>query len=55
MAGKIDTVEAEAGLDEQLGGRTAESAAAERKLNEMAAQSSVDDALAELKKKLGGG
>ena len=34
MAGKIDTVEAEAGLDEELGGRTAESAAAERKLNE---------------------
>jgi phage shock protein A len=55
MAGKIDAVEAEAGLDEQLGGRTAESAAAERKLNELAAQSSVDDALAELKKKLGGG
>ena len=55
MAGRIDTVEAEAGLDEQLGGRSAESAAAERKLNEMAAQSSVDEALAELKKKLGGG
>jgi phage shock protein A len=55
MAGKIDEVEAEAGLDEQLGGRTPESAAAERKLNELAAQSSVDDALAELKKKLGGG
>ena len=55
MAGKIDTVEAEASLDEDLGGRTAESAAAERKLNELSAQSSVDDALAELKKKLGGG
>ena len=55
MAGKIDSVEAEASLDEELGGRTAESAAAERKLNDMAAQSSVDDALAELKKKLGGG
>jgi phage shock protein A len=55
MAGKIDAVEAEASLDEQLGGQTAESAAAERKLNEMASQSSVDDALAELKKKLGGG
>ena len=55
MAGKIDAVEAEAGLDEQLSGRTAESAAAERKLNELAAQSTVDDALAELKKKLGGG
>ena len=55
MAGKIDTVEAEAGLDEQLGGRSAESAVAERKLNELAAQSTVDDALAELKKKMGGG
>jgi phage shock protein A len=55
MAGRIDTVEAEASLDEQLGGRSAESAAAERKLNELAAQSTVDDALAELKKKLGGG
>jgi len=54
MAGKIDAVEAEAGLDEQLGGRSAESAAAERKLNELAAQSTVDDALAELKKKMGG-
>jgi phage shock protein A len=55
MAGKIDSVEAEASLDEELGGRSAESEAAERKLNDMAAQSSVDDALAELKKKLGGG
>jgi phage shock protein A len=55
MAGRIDTVEAEASLDEQLGGRSAESASAERKLNELAAQSTVDDALAELKKKLGGG
>ena len=52
MAGRIDAVEAEAGLDEQLGGRTAESVAAERRLNEMAEKSSVDDALAELKRKL---
>jgi len=55
MAGKIDAVEAEAGLDEELGGRSAESAAAGRKLDQLAAQSTVDDALAELKKKLGGG
>jgi phage shock protein A len=55
MAGRIDAVEAEASLDEDLGGRTEASAAAERKLNAMAAESSVDDALAELKKKLGGG
>jgi phage shock protein A len=54
MSTKIDAVEAEASLGEELGGRTPESAAAERKLNEMAQKSSVDDALAELKKKLGG-
>jgi len=54
MSTRIDAVEAEASLGEELGGRSAESAAAERKLNEMAQKSSVDDALAELKKKLGG-
>ncbi|HEX3695022.1 MAG TPA: PspA/IM30 family protein [Polyangia bacterium] len=54
MSTKIEAVEAEASLTDELGGRTAESAAAERKLNEMAQKSSVDDALAELKKKLGG-
>src|SRR6516225_263303 len=54
MSSKIDSVEAEAGLADELSGRTAESAAAERKLNELAAGSSVDDALAALKKKLGG-
>lgn len=55
MAGRIDAVEAEASLDEQTGGRSAESAAAERKLNQLAEQSTVDDALAELKRKLSGG
>jgi len=55
MSSKIDAVEAESTLDEDLGGRTAASVAAERKLEEMSQQSSVDDALAELKKKLGGG
>ncbi len=55
MAGRIDAVEAEAGLDEQLAGGSAESAAAERKLNELADRSTLDDALAELKKKLGDG
>jgi phage shock protein A len=54
MSTKIDAVEAEASLGDELGGRTAESVAAERKLNEMSQKSSVDDALAELKKKLGG-
>jgi phage shock protein A len=55
MAGKIDAVEAEASLGDDLGGRSAESLAAERKLDQMAGQSTVDDALAELKKKLSGG
>jgi phage shock protein A len=53
MSSRIDAVEAEAGLDDDLAGRTAASAAAGRKLDEMARQNSVDDALAELKKKLG--
>ena len=53
MSSRIDTVEAEASLDEDLGGRGEASAAAGRKLDEMARQNSVDDALAELKKKLG--
>lgn len=54
MSGKIDAIEAQSGLDDELAGRTPESAAADRKLREMTDKSSVDDALAELKKKLGG-
>jgi phage shock protein A len=54
MSSKIDAVEAEAGLADELDGRSAASVAAERKLNEMSRQGSVDDALAALKKKLGG-
>jgi phage shock protein A len=52
MASKIDAVEAESSLADELGGRTAESADAERKLKALGEQSSVEDALAELKKKL---
>jgi phage shock protein A len=52
MSSKIDTVEAEAGLADELDGRSAASVAAERKLDALAADSSVDDALAALKKKL---
>jgi phage shock protein A len=55
MAGRIDAVEAEASLGDELGGRSAESEAAARKLDAMAEKSTVDDALAELKKKLGEG
>ena len=54
MSTKIDSVEAEAGLADELEGRSAASVEAERKLKEMEAGSSVDDALAALKKKLGG-
>jgi phage shock protein A len=52
MASKIDQVEAESSLGEELSGRTAEQADAERKLKALGEQSSVDDALAALKKKL---
>lgn len=54
MSSKIDAVEAEAGLTEELGGRTAASQEAERKLDGMAEDKSLDDALAALKKKIGG-
>jgi phage shock protein A len=54
MSSKIDAVEAEASLGDELSGRSATSIDAERKLKAMSEKSSVDDALAELKKKLGG-
>ena len=54
MSSKIDSVEAEAGLADELEGRSAASVDAERKLKALEAGSSVDDALAALKKKLGG-
>ena len=55
MAGRIDAVEAEASLGDELEGRSAESAAAARKLDQLAEKSTVDDALADLKRKLGEG
>ena len=54
MSGKIDALEAEVGLTDELTGQGAASVAAERKLREMSEEKSVDDALADLKKKLGG-
>jgi phage shock protein A len=54
MSGKIETLEAEVALNDELSGQTAVAVAAERKLREMSEQQSVDDALADLKKKLGG-
>jgi phage shock protein A len=50
MSGKIDALEAEVGLTDELTGQGAASIAAERKLREMG----LDDELADLKKKLGG-
>lgn len=52
MSGKIDALEAEAGLSDELAGRTAEQVAAERKLDKLSEDKSLDDALAALKKKL---
>lgn len=54
MSSKIDAVEAEATLGDELSGRSASSIDAERKLNAMSEKNTLDDALAELKKKLGG-
>jgi phage shock protein A len=53
MSGKIDAVEAEAVLTEELSGETPQQAADGRKLEELSQGKAVDDALAELKKKLG--
>jgi phage shock protein A len=52
MSSRIDSVEAEASLGDELAGRSEASLAAERQLNALSEKSTVDDALAELKKKL---
>jgi len=54
MSSKIEAVEAEASLGDELGGRSVESLDAERKLKALSEKDTVDDALAELKKKLAG-
>jgi len=46
MSGKIENLEAEVGLNDELSGQSAASVAAERKLREM----SLDDELADLKR-----
>jgi phage shock protein A len=53
MSSRIDATEAEASLDEELGGRKTATIAVERRLDQMASDATVDDALAELKRKLG--
>ena len=54
MSGKIDALEAEASLTDELRGTTAENLATERKLEQLSEDKSIDDALAALKKKLSG-
>jgi len=54
MSGKIDALEAEAQLSDELAGTTAAQLATERKLDNLSEEKSIDDALAALKKKLSG-
>jgi phage shock protein A len=53
MSSRIDATEAEASLDEELGSRKTAAIAVDRRLEQMANDAAVDDALAELKRKLG--
>jgi len=52
MSGKIDALEAEASLTDELAGNTPAERASEKKLNKLSEDQSLDDALAALKKKL---
>jgi len=54
MSSKVDAIEAEASLGDELSGQTAAQVDAERKLHAMSETSASDDALAALKKKLQG-
>ncbi|HEY6477746.1 MAG TPA: PspA/IM30 family protein [Polyangia bacterium] len=53
MSSRIDATEAEASLDEELGSRNTATIAVDRRLEQMASDAAADDALAELKRKLG--
>jgi len=53
MSSRIDATEAEASLDEEFVNRKTATIAVERRLEQMANDAAVDDALAELKRKLG--
>jgi phage shock protein A len=54
MSGKIDALEAEASLTDELAGNTATERASEKKLDKLSEDKSIDDALAALKHKLSG-
>lgn len=53
MSSRIDATEAEASLDEELGNRKTATIDVDRRLEQMSNDAAVDDALAELKRKLG--
>ena len=52
MSGKIDALEAEASLTDELAGNTPAQRASEKKLEQLSEDQSLDDALAALKKKI---
>jgi len=54
MSGKIDALEAEASLTDELAGTTAAERASEKKLDQLSEDKSLDDALAALKRKVEG-
>ena len=54
MSGKIDALEAEASLTDELAGTTAAERASEKKLEKLSEDKSINDALAALKRKLSG-
>jgi phage shock protein A len=54
MSGKIDALEAEANLTDELAGHTAAERASEKKLEKLSEDNSLDDALSALKRKLSG-
>jgi phage shock protein A len=54
MSSKIDALEAEASLTDELGHTTAAEVGNQRKLEKLGQDASIDDALAALKKKLSG-
>jgi phage shock protein A len=54
MSGKIDALEAEGTLTDELSGRSPAAMEAEGKLRQLSEDQTLDDALAALKKKVGG-
>jgi phage shock protein A len=53
LSSRVEATEAESGLDDELSGRTTRRIDVERQLQQMQTDSQLDDALAELKRKLG--